>query len=206
MSLTLRALITGDAAEAWGAAGFSVEGGGFEVGGVRVVCLGDGGGHDRWSLAAEGQATVPDVDGIATVTREPTEPAPTDHPNGITGFDHVVVRSPDLDRTTQAFDRLGLECRRIREVPGSDGAQQRFFLLGTAVLELVGPAVPTGDEPATIWGYALVAHDLDATARHLGDRLGPVRDAVQRGRRIATLRTRELGISIPVAVMSPRSR
>lgn len=205
MNVTLRALVTGDAADAWAAAGFSVEGGGFEVGGVRIVCRGDDGGHDRWTLVADG-GTVPDVDGIATVSVDAPASAAIDHPNGITGFDHVVVRSPDLDRTTTALDRLGIECRRIRDVPGGDGAQQRFFLLGTAVLELVGPAEPTGDGPSTIWGYALVADDLDATARHLGDRLGPAKDAVQRGRRIATLRTRELGISIPVAVMSPRAR
>jgi hypothetical protein len=201
---TLQALVTGDDPDAWTAAGFAVEQGALAVGGVRIVCTGDGRGHNRWTLGPD----VPsiDLDGIPSVAIDPAAPAGTGHPNGISAVDHVVVRSPDLDRTTGALGAAGFDCRRIRDVPGGGGTQQRFFLVGTAVLELVGPAEPAGDGPATIWGYAFVADDIDATARHLGERLGPVKDAVQPGRRIATLRTRELGISMPVAVMSPRAR
>ena len=36
-----------------------------------------------------------------------------------------------------------------------------------------------------------------------GEGLGTVKDAVQPGRRIATVRTKELGISVPIALMSP---
>jgi hypothetical protein len=53
------------------------------------------------------------------------------------------------------------------------------------------------------WGLTLVVDDLDAAAARLGDRVGPVKDAVQKGRRIATLR-REAGLGVPVALMSPR--
>jgi hypothetical protein len=38
----------------------------------------------------------------------------------------------------------------------------------------------------------------------LGDRVGEVRDAIQPGRRIATLR-RSAGLSLPVALMTPVS-
>jgi hypothetical protein len=48
-----------------------------------------------------------------------------------------------------------------------------------------------------------VTSDLDALAARLGDKLGPIRDAVQPGRRIATLR-REAGSSVPIAFMTPR--
>jgi hypothetical protein len=43
--------------------------------------------------------------------------------------------------------------------------------------------------------------DLDACAALLGGRLGEVRDAVQPGRRIATIR-REAGLGVPVALIS----
>jgi hypothetical protein len=80
--------------------------------------------------------------------------------------------------------------------------------LGPAILEVVQePAEATeragGDRPAFFWGLAFIAPDLDATVAHLGDRAGEARDAVQPGRRIATLR-RSAGLSVPVALMTPR--
>ena len=52
----------------------------------------------------------------------------------------------------------------------------------------------------------MVADDLDATAEWLGDRVGTPKDAVQPGRRIATLRHRDLGLGLPVAIMTPHPR
>jgi hypothetical protein len=45
--------------------------------------------------------------------------------------------------------------------------------------------------------------DLDACARLFGERLGRIKDATQPGRRIATLRHKEFGLTIPIAFMSP---
>jgi hypothetical protein len=56
---------------------------------------------------------------------------------------------------------------------------------------------------ARLWGLTLVAGDVDALARPLGDRLGRVRDAVQRGRRIATVQP-SAGLSVPLAFITPR--
>jgi hypothetical protein len=50
----------------------------------------------------------------------------------------------------------------------------------------------------------LVVDDLDAAARLLGDRLGRIKEAVQPGRRIATVR-QAAGIGVPLALMSPRA-
>jgi hypothetical protein len=47
-----------------------------------------------------------------------------------------------------------------------------------------------------------VVKELDALASRLGDRLGSIRDAVQPGRRIATLRE-SAGLGQAVAFMSP---
>ena len=47
------------------------------------------------------------------------------------------------------------------------------------------------------------SHELKVT---VGDRVGTPKDAVQPGRRIATLRHRDLGLGLPVAVMTPHRR
>ena len=58
------------------------------------------------------------------------------------------------------------------------------------------------DGAARLWGLAFGVEDLDATARALGDLLGSPRDAVQPGRRIATLRS-DAGLGPAIAFMSP---
>jgi hypothetical protein len=111
-----------------------------------------------------------------------------------------VAFTPDLDRTVGALEAAGLECRRIRQVPGSE-VRQAFFVLETALLEVGGPLGDAG--PARFWGITLVVDDLDHAAAVLGERLGPAKDAVQPGRRIATVRKRA-GLGLPVALMTPR--
>ncbi len=198
-------LVVGDDPTAWTDAGFTVTDDCVVVGGVRIRCAADDAGADRWRLA--GDVPLPaHIDGIATWPSEAPAPDPVTHPNGVTGFDHVVVRSPDVDRTTEALGAIGLEARRTRDTSvGDSPVRQRFFWLGDVVLELVGPPRPSGDGPATIWGYAFVSDDLDATAAFLGDRCSAPKPAVQPGRRIATLRTRDLGISVPIALMTPHA-
>ena len=206
MAVWLDALVTGDEPEAWTSAGFSVDGDEVVVGGVRILCTGDGGDSDRWRLRADDPVPA-SVDGIATSTTDLDPPAPTVHPNGVVAFDHVVLRSPDLDRTTDALAALGLDLRRTRDVDlGEHAVQQRFFRMGEVILELVGPPAPAGDGPCRIWGYALVTDDIDASVTHLGDRCSAPKTAVQPGRRIATVRTRELGIGPTIALMTPHVR
>jgi hypothetical protein len=53
----------------------------------------------------------------------------------------------------------------------------------------------------SFWGLAFIAPDLDATVAGLGDRVSEIRDAVQPGRRIATLR-RSAGLTVPVALIT----
>ncbi len=149
-----------------------------------------------------------ELDGLRTTSSE--RPPPVDrpaHPNGVTALDHVVAISPDLDRTVVALERAGLDLRRVREEPTPAGApRQAFFRLGEAILEVVQePAEATeragGDRPAFFWGLAFIAPDLDATVASLGEHVGEARDAVQPGRRIATLR-RSAGLGLPVALMT----
>jgi hypothetical protein len=138
----------------------------------------------------------------------PSGPPPA-HPNGVTAIDHVVAVSPRLDRTVAALQAAGLELRRIREQPTPVGApRQAFFRLGAEILEVIQEpdAVLARDggaeRPATFWGIALRVADLDAICATLGDGASEARDAVQPGRRIASLR-RSAGLALPVALMTP---
>ena len=118
-----------------------------------------------------------------------------------------MLASSDIERTTAALAAIGVEPRRTRDTTAGDAPlRQRFFRMG-AIIELVGPPEPdAGGGPARFWGLALVTDDMDATAAHLGDRISAPKDAVQPGRRIATVRTRDLGITVPVAFMTPHLR
>jgi len=183
--------------------GFTVDAAGnCLIGEVRLVVEGGDQGLCAWSL--DGVDSGGGIDGLAT-HRAPDATRATaagravgSHPNGVVAIDHVVVTSPDLARTTSALQAVGLEPRRTRE---HGAMRQIFFRLGPVILELVGPPAPGGDGPARFWGIAFTVADLDATARFLGDRLGRVKDAVQPGRRIASLR-KEAGLTVPMAFMS----
>ncbi len=131
---------------------------------------------------------------------------PASHPNGAVAVDHVVVTSPDVARTVTTFERAGLAPLRTRDIGAEQygfEAQQVFFRLGEVILELVGPRNRLDDSPARFFGLAHTVADIDAAARLLGPLLPNVKDAVQPGRRIATLRHKELDMSVATALMSP---
>jgi len=211
MAVTIDEILVGDPPEAWEAAGFAVDADGTcRIGTVRVRLLGRDGGKRilGWSLRGAPAARLADgrLDGLPTSasTADPAEPAT--HPNGATHIDHVVLLSPDLARTTAALAALGIEQRGERETE-SYGAPMRqiFFRLGEVILELVG-GTEAGEGDPGFFGLAITVADLDATAALLGDHLGAAKDAVQDGRRIATLRHRDLGMSVATALMSPEPR
>jgi hypothetical protein len=150
-----------------------------------------------------------DFDGLPIARSEAPRtatPAPP-HPNGVIGIDHLVAFTPDLDRTVAAGQALGLDLRRIRDEPAPAGSpRQAFFRLGDLILEVAQapPGSPLRpDSAARFYGLALLVDDIDATAAALGDLCGEPRDAVQPGRRIATVR-KEAGLGLPVALMTPR--
>lgn len=203
----------GDAPEAWAAAGFHVEQDRLRLGSTVLRLTGDGGGVRGWAI----DGVTHDLDGLAAVEAGGTEAASLEvstsaegppHPNGVVSIDHVVVRTGDVERTVSAFEAAGLEVRGGRST-SSYGSPMRqvFFWAGDVIVELVGPDArePT-DEPTTFFGLALVSDDLDATATTLGELLSTPKDAVQAGRRIAGLRGGQVGITVPVAVMSPHVR
>lgn len=141
------------------------------------------------------------IDGLATETIEPAPPVFADHALGASGLDHVVVLTPDLERTSAAIaEATGCDLKRIREV-GS--MRQGFHRIGRGglIVELVErPDLPQG--PAEFWGLVLIVDDLDRACDVIGaDRISVPKDAVQPGRRIATVRS-DVGLGLPLALMT----
>ena len=209
MGATIDEILVGDPAKAWAAAGFSVDDDGTcRLGTVRVRLVGRQGGKRilGWSLrgALPARLAAGTLDGLPTTASDRPPADPARHPNGATHIDHLVLLSPDLGRTTAALASIGLEPRGERTTD-SYGAPMRqvFFRLGEVILELVGQPEATGEGEPGFFGVAVSVADLDATAGLLGDHLGAIKDAVQEGRRIATLRHRDLGMSVATAFMSP---
>lgn len=205
---TVAELVLAGDPQAWRSAGFRIDAGVAEVGSVTLRLAGAAAGK-RIVRCELRDVEARQVDGlpIARSDAPPSDgPAPP-HPNGVVGIDHLVAFTPDLERTVAAAQAVGLDLRRVRDEPAPAGSpRQAFFRLGELILEIAQapPGSPlAGDAPARFYGLAFVVEDLEATVARMGDRVGEPRDAVQPGRRIATLR-KEAGLGLPVALMSPR--
>lgn len=202
---TIDEILVGDDPADWREAGFAVDGDGTcRLGTVRLAFIGkrDGRGILGWSLR-DALVTGP-IDGVPTTASERPPPEPADHPCGATQLDHLVLMSPDGARTAAAFTTAtGLEVRRVRDTDTYGlPMKQRFYRLGEVILELVSTEPPaTGT--AAFFGFAITVRDLDALPARYGDALGPVKDAVQPGRRLASLRHRALHLSVPTILMTP---
>lgn len=217
-------------ADAWRTAGFHVDSDAVvRIGSVPLTLAGAAAGKRIVRCALRGVASddfdglpIARVDGVASAgpvqtptaaagAARPHDAVPTaaaaPHPNGVVRIDHVVAFTPDLDRTVAAGQALGLDLRRVRDEPAPAGSpRQAFFRLGELILEIAQapPGSPlAGDSPARFYGLAFVVDDIDATAASLGDLCGDPRDAIQPGRRIATVR-RDANLGLPVAFMTPR--
>ncbi len=209
-----------DAPEAFAGLGFVIDGVSVPIGSTALVCSGNdtaGRGVTDWLLSADDGPLPSSIDGLLTgsitygdAVAAPMPAAP-DHPNGVVAIDHLVVMTPDVDRTVAALVDLDIECRRRREgaAYGRETMRQAFFWLGTGdnrvILEVVGPELvdpAKANDPARFFGLALTCRDLDETVAFFGDLMKPPVNAVQEGRRIATLSSRA-GLGVALALMSP---
>ncbi len=210
-SPTVDELVVAAETGAWRDAGFGVaDGGRVQVGSVALELAGSAAGKRIVRCALRGIESE-SFDGLPIVRSDGAAAADgvqPRHPNGVTRIDHVVAFTPDLDRTVAAGQALGLDLRRIRDEPAPAGSpRQAFFRIGELLLEVAqappgSPLKP--DSPARFYGLAFLVDDIDDTSASLGDLCSEPRDAVQPGRRIATVR-KEAGLGLPVAFMTPRS-
>jgi hypothetical protein len=158
-------------------------------------------GITGWTLSGIDD-DVSSIDGLNTAAAAAGPPVFAEHDLGAIGLDHVVVMTSQLDRTSAAIaSATGCELKRIREV---GTMRQGFHRIGSGglIVELVErPDIPDG--PASFWGIVINVEDLDAACASIGDdRISPPKDAVQPGRRIATIRG-DVGLGLPVALMTP---
>lgn len=201
--IALDGLVVADAPESWSAAGFTVENGVCRVGTVGIQLAGRerGTGIVGWALSNL-PTPLDDVDGIPVLAS--CDGAATTHPNGVTSIDHVVVLSPHLERTVNALAEIGTDPRRERDGElGGRPIRQVFYRFGEVIVEVVGSPESTGDGPSSLWGITFVVDDIDTAAAYFGPATTPVKDAVQPGRRITTLRHQEFGMSVRTALISP---
>ena len=199
--MRVAALRIGAELESWRDLGFHVaDDGTAMLGSVRLELLPSAERGRIVSWALDGVDAVDSIDGLPTAAAARGGPDAT-HPNGVLAIDHVVVFTPSLDRTTAAFAAIGIERRRVREA--GDGVRQGFFLVSGLLVEVVDGTGLEPDAPARFWGITVVVSDIDAAAALLGERLGRVKDAVQPGRRIATVRPEASG-GLPLALITPR--
>jgi hypothetical protein len=206
---TVDELFIASVPDAWRRAGFEVQGDGLcVVGTVRLRLEGERRGRGIVGWSVRGVDTEA-LDGLPTSASQRPPPTGSEtHPNGVVSIDHLVVLTPDLDRTTKALREAGFDLRREREGPTPGGSRrQSFFRMGEVILEVV--EAPPGtriaanrDGPARLWGISFLVEELERTAASLGDLLGQPRAAVQPGRRIATLHE-EAGLGPAVAFMTP---
>ncbi len=194
MGARLAALAIADPPERWEALGFTVsEGGRLALGGLWLKLGVPGRGITEWTLAeVEGDG---DIDGLSTTITAAAAPASVEHDNGAVALDHVVIVTPDFERTAATLQARGMPLRRESE---RAGRRQGFRRLGPAIMEIV--EAPEAEGPARFWGLVVVVEDLDALSARLGSQISRPRPAVQPGRRIATLKT-SAGLSPQVAFM-----
>ena len=158
-----------------------------------------------WTVISD-DAVTDSIDGVATQVISERQPAPElIHELAVTAIDHIVITTGSLERTCGAItEQLGLPLKRIRDA--GHGVRQGFHRAGSLILEIVERPDLAPETPAEIWGAVFVVDDLDAAVAWLGpDAIGAPRDAVQNGRRIASVK-KEVGLGLPVALMSPHVR
>jgi hypothetical protein len=195
--MQLVAIKVADPPNRWEALGFAVDDGACVLGGVRIELGASGRGMVGWTLAGL-PPQVDLIDGLPTEHGEMAAAEGSGHPNHAIGVDHVVITTPDFDRTAAVLGELGMPLRRVRD---AGGFRQGFRRLGPAILELVElQDAPPG--PARFWGLVVIVPDLEALASMLGEHLGTPKAAVQPGRSIATVR-RSAGLSTALAFMTP---
>ncbi len=174
---------------------------------LRVVAPTVGDDSDRDSegfglagWAFSGIADVGDVAGFPTEVVDVEPPVFAAHRLGASQLDHVVIFTGDMDEVSAAIEaRTGCERKRVRDL---GTMQQGFHRIGRGglIVEIVQHA--DRDRSTEMWGLVLIVDDLDAACELLGeDKISPPKDAVQPGRRIATIR-QEVGLGTAVALMS----
>lgn len=122
---------------------------------------------------------------------------------GVTGLDHIVLRTPDPERAAALYGaRLGLDMRLDREVMGR---RLMFFRCGDAVVELVHD-VNIADGRDRLWGLSWRVTNADAARARLaaaGLEVSEVRQGVKPGTRVFSVREGTAGVPTLMIEQAP---
>ena len=196
---TLVELVIESQMQPWIDLGLSVHHDVAAVGSISLRFVPGDRGVVAWGLA-DCPHRVETIDGLSTHHLEPAAPGTAADALGVVGWDHVVVMTSSLDRTCGAIEEAtAAPLKRIRE---AGPIRQGFHRLGEIIVEVVETDRHTLPA-ASFWGFVWNVADLDAVCDRLGPELvTPPKEAVQRGRRIASVRA-TAGLGVPVAFMTP---
>ena len=119
-------------------------------------------------------------------------------PSGVTGLDHVVVRTPAPERAQSLYGaRLGLDMRLDRTAP-EWGTRLMFFRCGDLIVEIahdLKAGVSDGDD--ALWGFTWRTADIEgAHARLTGANfnISEIRPGRRPGTRVFTVRDGTSGV------------
>jgi catechol 2,3-dioxygenase-like lactoylglutathione lyase family enzyme len=140
------------------------------------------------------------------IQREAPPPPPAPAPaSGVTGLDHVVIRTPDPERAAALYGaRLGLDMRLDRSNPAW-GARLMFFRCGDLIVELahdLGAGVSAG--PDRLWGLSWRTGDPErahARLRAAGLDVSEIRPGRKPGTHVFTVRDGTCGV--PTLMLQP---
>lgn len=165
---------------------------------VAPVGVGDA-GIVGWGLSGIEPTTF--IAGLPVDVVDPQPPMFADHALGAVEVDHVVIMTSSLEAVSAAVaERTGCALKRTRELGTITQGFHRIGQGGLIVEIVQHPDYDRGE--AEFWGLVLIVHDLDVACAFLGpERVSEPKDAVQPGRRIATIRS-EVGLGTAVALMS----
>ena len=211
MTPTIDEIIVGDEPDSWRAAGFAVDDDGTcRIGTVRVRLVGR---DARQAHPAAGRCAASTRPASATTAstaspppsarrRRPSRPCT---PTASRSIDHVVLLSPDTAPHHRRPRGGRASTSAASRETDSYGApmRQTFFRAGEVIIELIGPDEPGEGATALLRPGPHRRPTSTPPAALLGAGARRPKDAVQPGRRIASLRHKELDVSVATAFMSP---
>jgi hypothetical protein len=173
-------------------------------------------GMESWGFTVPSNSVIPtNLLGIPTTTtttapnKTPPSTQQPHHPNSAFAIDHVVLYVKDEITLKQQFASLpGFDIRgeRILGSPPSNTSttmKQIFFRPGggTIIECLVGlPDVENNE----LWGLTIAVQNIEPAKQILGnENASNIRDAIQKGRKILTIRHEKLNSLTNIALMTP---
>jgi catechol 2,3-dioxygenase-like lactoylglutathione lyase family enzyme len=163
------------------------------------------GARRRWRRTRAATAATHGVRMFLIERDAPVPVPPPAAPDGVSGLDHVVIRTPDPERAAALYGaRLGLDMRLDRSNPAW-GARLMFFRCGDLIVELAHDlAAGVSAGPDHLWGLSWRTASPAATRGRLrgaGVGVSDLRPGRKPGTQVFTVRDGTCGV--PTLMLQP---